>query len=62
MNSAPRLKAAATSPPLSTPLKPPSTPAMPLVKPPSFRSLVSSDLVAALQSIDVHEPNALQVI
>ena len=57
MNSAPRL-AAATPPPLSTPVRPPSAP---LVKPPSFRSLVSSDIVAALQSIDVHEPNALQV-
>ena len=58
MNSAPRFKAAATSPPLSTPVRPPSSP---LIKPPSFRSLVSSDLVAALQSIDVFEPNALQV-
>ena len=57
MNSVSRFKVAATSPPLSTPVKPPSAP----LSKPSFRSLVSSDVVAALQSIGVHEPNALQV-
>ena len=49
MNTAPRALKPVTAPPASPPRPKPS-----------FRSLVSSDIVAALQSIDVHEPNALQ--